>query len=91
MITANEAYTRVVFGTAFGKKVDGLIREAIKNRQLYFKLRCDSFPANLDFDDVLAGFMVLGYTFERIENENKEDACIVLGFNLHFEQGGRKN
>ena len=91
MITAHEAYTRVIFGPAFGKKVDSLVREAVKNRQLYFKLRCDSFPANLNIDDVLAGLVILGYTFERIENENEENASIVLGFNLQFEERGRKN
>lgn len=92
MIEANEAFTRVVFGLAFGKRVDKLIREAIKQKNLYFKLRCDSFPANLDLDDVLAGLVVLGYTLERIENENTDDACVVLGFNFQPVQGrGRKN
>ena len=91
MIQAHEAYTRVVFGVAFGKHIDKLVRDAVKQKNLYFKLRCDSFPANLDIDDVLAGLVVLGYTFERLENEKRDDACIVLGFNFQPEGSGRKN
>lgn len=90
-MTANEAYSKVVFGPAFGKMLDGLVKDAIKKGNLYFKVPTNMFPANLNIDDVLAAFTIVGYSFERFENEGKEDACVVVGFSFQLDDNRRKN